>query len=409
MKILVVDDVAFNRMFLEKVLVKAGYDVVSSSCSLQALQILEEDASIGAVFSDLLMDRLDGVQLILECQNLKRYKSIGGLLMPPFVLVTSVTDEDQLKEATDAGYFKVISKPFEADTVLTLAQAIEKGKHLDSSSKKNLEILALDPSGEIEAMVKPIIEGTDNKIIRSTTYKEGLQTFQINHNIGAVVASFNLDEENGLLFFEACKKMERYNDHGSINVPPFILIADSIDNDSLVNAVKKGIKEVLVKPFDRGRLEDKLTEIYREKQKVEQNDKSMLEKRILVVDDIGFNRTLLEQVLKKEGYKVKVVATGEAALEQFTTYEEYDLVVCDLMLPDIDGIELLQQVKSLATEDSNKLSEKKVTCPPFIMITSCNEGDRLENAKAAGYRSILHKPLNVAEFKTQVGAQLVGL
>ena len=67
--------------------------------------------------------------------------------------------------------------------------------------------------------------------------------------------------------------------------------------------------------------------------------------RILVVDDESYVRELLERVLQRRGHEVDMAADGEAALELLAT-NTYDLVVTDVVMPGIDGFDLLRRVKA---------------------------------------------------------------
>lgn len=67
--------------------------------------------------------------------------------------------------------------------------------------------------------------------------------------------------------------------------------------------------------------------------------------RILVVDDESYVRELLERVLQRRGHEVHLAADGEAALELLAK-NTYDLVVTDVVMPGIDGFDLLRRVKA---------------------------------------------------------------
>ncbi len=67
---------------------------------------------------------------------------------------------------------------------------------------------------------------------------------------------------------------------------------------------------------------------------------------ILVVDDERYVRDLLERVLSRKEYVVETAEGGEAALARLET-QRYDLVLTDVVMPGIDGFELLRRVKSL--------------------------------------------------------------
>lgn len=66
--------------------------------------------------------------------------------------------------------------------------------------------------------------------------------------------------------------------------------------------------------------------------------------KILIVDDDPHIRRLYREELEEEGYDVIVAATGAEALELFER-ENPDLVTLDILMPDIDGIKLLRQMK----------------------------------------------------------------
>ncbi|MBN1944133.1 MAG: sigma-54-dependent Fis family transcriptional regulator [Bradymonadales bacterium] len=67
--------------------------------------------------------------------------------------------------------------------------------------------------------------------------------------------------------------------------------------------------------------------------------------RILVVDDEENIRRMLEMLLRKEGYEVALASDGEAAL-QLVREGEYDTVLCDVRMPKLSGIELLERIQS---------------------------------------------------------------
>ncbi len=66
--------------------------------------------------------------------------------------------------------------------------------------------------------------------------------------------------------------------------------------------------------------------------------------RVLVVDDEAILRTLLDRILKKEGYEVFPVDSVEAALNKLEK-EEIEIVVSDINMPGTDGFELLRRIK----------------------------------------------------------------
>jgi len=73
----------------------------------------------------------------------------------------------------------------------------------------------------------------------------------------------------------------------------------------------------------------------------------MAAERILVVDDEEMNRDLLEQILAREGYQVATAANGQAALE-LLRQETFHVVLSDLRMPGMTGVEVIRELKTLA-------------------------------------------------------------
>ncbi len=113
--------------------------------------------------------------------------------------------------------------------------------------------------------------------------------------------------------------------------------------------------------------------------------------RILVVDDSKPTRELLKAMLEKEGFEVLV---GSGKEEGFKLYEDndIDLVITDIMMPNIEGIELIMQIRS-------KVNDAK------IIAMSANK-DHLMAARNIGAKSTLSKPFNHVQVMNRVNKAL---
>ena len=99
----------------------------------------------------------------------------------------------------------------------------------------------------------------------------------------------------------------------------------------------------------------------------------MGKEKILVVDDEDDILELLRFNLSREGYKVHCASTGEKAL-QLTGSEIPDLIVLDLMLPGIDGLEVARQLK-------NSSVTREI---PIVMLTAKGEEANVETGLELG-------------------------
>jgi two-component system cell cycle response regulator DivK len=121
----------------------------------------------------------------------------------------------------------------------------------------------------------------------------------------------------------------------------------------------------------------------------------MNEKKILLVEDNPVNRRLAEFLLRSQGYRVREATTALEAFE-ILKGERPDLIVMDIQLPGMDGLEA-----------TRKLKEQPATADiPVIAVTSyAMQGDR-EKALAAGCAGYVTKPIDKNTFIQEVAARL---
>ena len=112
----------------------------------------------------------------------------------------------------------------------------------------------------------------------------------------------------------------------------------------------------------------------------------MIRGRILVVDDEQSIREFLTILLEKEGYEVSTAESVSSGIERLHA-EPFDLVMCDLKLPDGNGLEVLQNAR-----------KRQLECP-FIIITAHTTPQHALDALRAGAAEYLSKPFNVDDLK----------
>lgn len=115
----------------------------------------------------------------------------------------------------------------------------------------------------------------------------------------------------------------------------------------------------------------------------------MEDKRILIVEDDAAERRLIEFWLQEEGYKTLQAEDGKTGLRQFEENSPC-LVVADLRMPELNGLELLSRIKAI---DPDAL---------FILVTAFGTVENAVEAMKLGATDYLLKPLNESEFKLVV-------
>lgn len=116
---------------------------------------------------------------------------------------------------------------------------------------------------------------------------------------------------------------------------------------------------------------------------------------ILVVDDIASNRNLLSRRLQRDGHQVVTAATGLAALERLAE-QSFDMVLLDILMPDMNGIEVLLRIKS----------DTRWQHIPVIMISGLNEVDAVARCIEAGADDYLPKPFNPVLLRARINSTL---
>ncbi len=116
---------------------------------------------------------------------------------------------------------------------------------------------------------------------------------------------------------------------------------------------------------------------------------------ILCVDDEPANLKLLENILVPRGYEVVSVASGEDALRKIKT-RPIDLVLMDLMLPGMDGLQVSRKIKD----------NKKARNIPIIMLTAHSGVESFIKSLSNEVFAYLHKPFETEELVRIVRAAL---
>jgi two-component system cell cycle response regulator DivK len=119
--------------------------------------------------------------------------------------------------------------------------------------------------------------------------------------------------------------------------------------------------------------------------------------QILIVEDNDKNMKLFRDVLIAKGYRTLEATTGEQAVA-LAAERSPDLVLMDIQLPDIDGVEALGRLRA----------DGRTTSVPVLALTAqAMEGDR-ERFLAAGFDGYLSKPVDIAEFIATVNLYCEG-
>ena len=115
-------------------------------------------------------------------------------------------------------------------------------------------------------------------------------------------------------------------------------------------------------------------------------DKSLAGKRILIVDDQFVNRIIVKEMLKR--YDVEITEAGDGG-EAVTVVEEnppFDIILMDVMMPDVDGLEATRRIRALSDPSRSSV--------PVIAMTGDASDEDISAALVAGMNDHIAKPVD---------------
>jgi DNA-binding response OmpR family regulator len=117
-------------------------------------------------------------------------------------------------------------------------------------------------------------------------------------------------------------------------------------------------------------------------------------KRVLLVEDQVLLAHVMEALLSDAGFHVEAAENGGAAMEKLRG-SSYDLVISDLQMPVMDGVQLLEWIRQEAT-----------LAVPVIILSANTNGAHIQRVKDLGVLAILKKPLAMDNFAANISALL---
>ncbi|HEU4888303.1 MAG TPA: response regulator [Thermoanaerobaculia bacterium] len=117
--------------------------------------------------------------------------------------------------------------------------------------------------------------------------------------------------------------------------------------------------------------------------------------RILIVDDQPANVRLLEHTLRRAGYLAVTATTDPRDVAALQSQHRYDLIVLDLQMPNLNGFEVMEQLRRISEEER-----------PVILVMSADSAQKAA-ALEAGATSFLGKPFKLPDVVAHIQSMLV--
>ncbi|HEY0249916.1 MAG TPA: response regulator, partial [Kofleriaceae bacterium] len=177
-----------------------------------------------------------------------------------------------------------------------------------------------------------------------------------------------------------------------------IMLTSSVrpNNQSKVNELE--IDAQLLKPLRREELLDTIDRVMSMTKVVVEETimpkVQLPELKILVAEDNEMNATVIEQILRRGGHIVKLATTGREALEAIAR-DTFDVALVDLHMPELDGIEVVQQLRRDEAQSGRRL--------PVIALTARTRKQDRARCLEVGMDDFLTKPIRPQDLWTAIG------
>ncbi len=249
----------------------------------------------------------------------------------------------------------------------------------------DLSILLIEPSDVQFKLIKNHLELDGiNKITHASTGEKALIEMR-RYEPDLVISSMYLPDLTAIDLVTVMR-----NDENLVHIP-FMLISSETKFEHTEPVRQAGVVAILPKPFDHDDLSRALHSSleYIDSEIIELDSLDVENIKVLVVDDSSASRKHISRVLNNLGIaKITLAEDGKDAIERLSELE-FDLVVTDLNMPEMDGQELVQYIRN----------EMQDTLMPILMVTSEHDESRLANVQQSGVTAIFDKPFDPFSIK----------
>lgn len=225
------------------------------------------------------------------------------------------------------------------------------------------------------------------KITTASSAKDAIQLLETS-KFDLILLDIMLPDMNGDMVLEKIK-----SDPVLAHIP-VIMVSANGEREMVLKCIDSGAIDYLVKPFSMSVVSPRISRCLKNASSTINNDR-LKHSKILLADDQELNRDVLAHRLKKSGYQISSFTNGYEALSVLRN-ETFDLILLDIMMPDISGIEVLKEIR--------KLNNHRDT--PVIMLTALDTIETIDECMKSGADDYILKPFNTSLLKLRISSCL---
>ncbi|MBE8365005.1 response regulator [Leptospira borgpetersenii] len=373
--LIVEDDLKFASILLKQANEK-GFRGISAATGEDGL-VLARKHKPHAILLDLDLPGMDGHAVLNE---LKADQSVRHI---PVHIISA--KEYSLKLIRD-GAVEYIKKPVNKKQ---LDEAFNRIEHFISRKMKNLLIIEDDANSR--STTRKLIGNDDVKCFEASSGKEALSVYSENH-FDCIVLDIGLPDMSG---FDLIREMEKIKEK---QIPPIIIYTGRELTKEESKELQEYSESIIIKGIkSEERLLDEtalvlhrmINNLPESKQNIinrlYDKDAVFFQKRIMLVDDDMRNVFALSKILSEKGMEVLKAENGNNALELLSKSENVDMILMDVMMPEMGGYEATRRIRS-------NLKYKDTV---IIALTAKAMNDDRQKCIDAGANDYISKPVDV--------------
>ncbi|MBE1237423.1 response regulator [Phaeovibrio sulfidiphilus] len=265
-------------------------------------------------------------------------------------------------------------------------------------SFRDLRVLVVDDSPAALSILSELMYALGSKIV--DTARSGSEALAIleeskgKNAYDLLIMDWKMPDMDGV---ETVRRIRRLLDDSSL---PVIVMSTAYDRTELQRlASEQRVEQTLVKPVTLSTLFEAIMEAFGEKSHVirkseaegwslEEQRKKLAGRKVLLVEDNELNQFVATEFLRQTGIEFVIAGNGREAVEILEKNQNFDLVLMDIQMPEMDGISATRHIRS-------QLNLKDL--PIIAMTAHAMTGDR-ERSLEAGMNAHITKPINPPEF-----------
>jgi diguanylate cyclase (GGDEF)-like protein len=453
-RILVVDDDPTNLALLSRTLGKAGYEVLTATDGVSALDAANEHLP-DVILLDVMMPEMDGLQV---SSILRSHEATAPI---PILFVTAQTDSDRIIDAFERGGVDYITKPFRVDEILARVSVHVRLRLAERELERRnvqLEVLAKKLEQMNLQLARQARQDSLTRLLNRGAWEESARlehARSARHGEEYGILMLDIDDFKALnddqghqqgdeclrrtaeCISSACRPFDLVGRYGG---EEFVILAPHTDEEGIRCLAERMRSTVwdLALPHPSNRAADRVTvsvgtarcgadgalesiiraadqALYKAKAAGRNcvrsaADGSTTHRRpahpgtpaaecpgddspgvVLVVDDDPMIRSLCTRILAHRGYRVHEACDGLEALA-VAEHRQPDVILMDVAMPRLDGLEAVRRLKaSTLTHDI-----------PVVMISAHTDMDEVDAALDAGADGYLTKPIVRRELEVRV-------